>query len=260
MEEKDLIKKLEEISLPEIEISSHKAGLKTLLVKKYFREKREKEIFGVFQKMLSAGVVVVLIILISASLAFPKYSTAKAKDIALRDPQIKEWIKKGAVVGDVKIIKNRAYVLVQPVDKNGITSIQAENKKGKGEEFYGALAEINLDEKKIAKIETLTPPTSLLTEKEREKVEEIAKSNPEIQKIVPKEAAVQSIKTPLPSLTLIKRGDSVEAVPEPEKEKRASIIYQFGKNQWEGKINLDEEKVEEVKFLGEVNDNATFDK
>jgi len=253
MEEKDLIKKLEGVSLPEIEIPSHKKRLKTTLLKRYFREKRSWEIFDIFRKVVPLGAVaVILLILIFNNLIFQKYSLVKAKEIVLRDPEIKEWVEKGAIIKDVEIIKNRAYVLIQPPEKIIETPAIAEIKEIKKEEFSGALVEINLGEKKMAKIERLTPPVIPLTEKEKEKVKEIAENNPEIQKVIPREAEILNIISFPSQLKLAKRGDSVQILPDPEAKKKASIIYQFSKKQWEGKIDLNKEEVEEVKFLGEI--------
>lgn len=255
MEREDLIKKLEEISLPEIETPSHKRKLKEALLNKYFREKRSWEIFDIFRKFAPIGVItIILIILISANLIFPKYSLVKAKEIALKDPQIKEWVEKGAIIKDIEIIKNQAYVLIQPAERieevptKEIPTIVEIRK----EEFNGALAEVNMKEKEIAKIEKLTPIVITLTEKEEEKIKEIAEKSPEIQEVIPKEAEILQIKSPSPQFKLIRKGNSVQVLPETEDKKKASIIYKFDKKQWEGKVNLSEEKVEEVKFLGEI--------
>jgi hypothetical protein len=63
-----------------------------------------------------------------------------------------------------------------------------------------------------------------------------------------------------PQLQLIKKGGSVQILPEPETENKASVIYQSDKNRWEGKIDLKKEKVEEIRFLGETDNNATLQK
>jgi len=260
MEEKDLIKKLEEISLPAIELPTHKARLKSVLIERYFQEKRRGEFFGFFRKLLPVGMVaIILIILISTNLIFPKYSLAKAKEIALQDPQIKEWVEKGAVIKDVEIIQNRAYVLIQPPEKTREVPIEGKTAIGvpsvsnvEKEEFKGALAEVNMREKKITKIEKITPPIITLTETEKEKVREIAEKDLKVSGIIPKEAEIQEISSLPPQLELIKKGNSVQIMPEPKTENRASIIYQSGEKRWEGKIDLSKERVEEVKFLGEI--------
>ncbi|MBZ9572413.1 hypothetical protein KJA15_03720 [Patescibacteria group bacterium] len=264
MEKGDLIKKLEETSLPEIEIPSHKKKLKEVLLNKYFREKRSWEIFNILRKVVPVGAVaIILIVLILNNLISPKYTLAQAKEIAMRDPQIKELIERGAIVRDVKILNNKGYVLIQPSARAEMgAEIEIEEIKTDlkiGEEFLGALAEVDLKEKRVSRIEKVTPQFFPLAEGEEEKVKEIAKDNPEIQTIVPKEAEIKEI-IPVPyfQLKLIKEENSIKVVPEQREEKRARIIYEFDKNQWEGEIDLIEEKVKEVKFLGETENNATF--
>jgi len=254
MEEENLIKKLEETSLPEIEIPSHKRKLKQILLDKYFREKRNWEVFNVLRKVVPVGAIaIVLIILISYSLISPQYSLAKARGIAMRDPRIKELIERGAVIKDVKILKDKAYVLVQPLAGTEMETEEIKTGLKTEEGFLGALAEIDLKEKKVSRIEKLTPPSSPLAEEEKEKAKEIAENNPEIRRIVPKEAEIMEIiPVPFSQLRLIKEKNSVRVVPEQIEEKRVRIIYELNKNQWEGEIDLIEEKVDGVKFLGEI--------
>lgn len=257
MEKNDLIKKLKKISLPEIEIPSHKKELKQVLLSKYYQEKRTWETFNILKKAVPVGaVVIILIVLILNNLIFPKYTLVQAKEIALKNPQIKELIDKGAIVKDIKILKNKGYVLIQPSVEIETEEVRetalGEVKIGLEEEekFIGALAEVDLEEKRVSRIEEFTPQPPPLEEKEKEKAKEIAKNNPEIQKIVPKEAEIKEI-TPLPffQLRLIKEKNTIKVIPE---EKRAQIIYEFNKKQWEGEIDLIEEKVKKVKFLGET--------
>ncbi|MBZ9569690.1 hypothetical protein KJA16_02095 [Patescibacteria group bacterium] len=254
MEEENLIKKLEEASLPEIEIPSHKRKLKRVLLNKYFREKRNWEIFNILRKVVPVGaIVIILIILISNNLIFPQYSLAKAKEIAIRDPQIKELIEKGAIIKDVKILQDKAYVLVQPLAGAEMEAEEIKTGLKTEGEFLGALAEVDLKEKKVSRIEKVTPQFSPLAEGEKEKAKEIAENNPEIRKIIPEEAEITKIMpVPFSQLRLIKEKNSVRVVPEQIKEKRVRIIYELNKNQWEGEIDLIEEKVGGVKFLGET--------
>lgn len=256
MEKNDLIKKLKEISLPEIEIPSHKRELKRVLLSKYHQGKRTWEIFNILKKAVPVGAVaIILMILILNNLIFPKYTLARAKEIALGNPQIKELIERGAIVKDVKILKSKGYVLIQPSVEPGAERVRetafGEIKMGleEEEEFIGTLAEVDLEKKRVSRIEGLTPQLAPLEEEEKEKAKEIAKNNSEIQKIIPKEAEIKRI-TPLPfsQLRLIKEKNSVKVIPE---EKRAQIIYEFNKKQWEGEIDLIEERVKKIKFLGE---------
>lgn len=257
MEKNGLSKKLKKISLPEIEIPSHKKELKRVLLSKYYREKRTWEIFNILKKAVPVGAVaIILIVLILNNLIFPKYTLAQAKEIALKNPQIKELIDKGAIIKDIKILKSKGYVLIQPsveIETEEVRETALEEVKiglEEEEESIGALVEVDLEEKRVSRIEELTLQLPPLEEKEKEKAKEIAKNNPEIQKIVPKEAEVKGI-TPLPfsQLRLIKEKNTIKVIPE---EKRAQIIYEFNKKQWEGEIDLIGEKVKKVKFLGET--------
>jgi len=254
----DLIEKLEKIKTPEIEISSHKRKLRQFLLSKYLREKRSWVVFNIFQKTIPVGIALILIFFAINNLIYPSYNLARAKEIALKDSQIKELIEKGGVIKDVKIIKNRAYVLIQPAKEEIAKMPQIAEKEalsiGKSEEIKReeapvALAEISIKEKKVAKIEKITPPVISFSEEEKEKIQEIS------QKQIPKEAEIKEIIPPSSELKLIKKGGEIWVLPETKKE--AIIIYQIDKSRWQGKINLKEERVEELKFLGEFENNAT---
>jgi hypothetical protein len=270
MEEKNLIEKLEKTSIiPEIEISSHKRKLREILLSKYPREKRNWVIFNIFQKTIPIGIAIILIFFTINNLIYPSYTLAKAKEIALKDPQVKELIEKGAVIKDVKIVKGRAYVLIQSAESKtkeepAIPKLESLGsprvEEIKKEEMQVALAEVDIKEGKVAKIEKIVPPVIPLTEEEKEKIQEITQNDPEIQKNIPKEAKIKEVIVSPPQLKLIKKGDSVQVLPEPKEKKEAVVIYQFEKSRWQGKINLSEEKVEEIEFLGEFENNATFEK
>jgi ribosomal protein S16 len=277
MEKEDLIKKLEGIKLPEIEIKSHRERLKLALLKNYLRETRKGELFGFLRKAVpAAAFLVISCFLIFNNLIFPKYNLAKAKEIALQSEEIKSWIDKGATIKDAKVIDGKAYVLIQPAEseKKIIETEENQNisefKSGaiapsaapivKEEEFKGAVAEINIKEKKVSNIEKLSPTIANLIENKKGRALEIANKSQDIQKIIPKEAEILDISVSTPRFKLTKRGNSILVQPETETEEKASIIYQFDGNRWEGKINLDEEKVEEVKFLGEIENGATLEK
>jgi len=87
----------------------------------------------------------------------------------------------------------------------------------------------------------------------RKRIErEIAEKDPVIQQVIPKEAQITKI-VPicLPRLKLITEENLVRAIPEPAEELEAKIIYELNSDQWESRINLKTEKVEEVNFLSE---------
>jgi len=203
-----------------------------------------------------ASLGVILIFFLFNNLIYPSYSLARAKEIALRNPQIKEMIEKGGMIKDIEITKNRAFVLIQTAKEEIAKAPQVAEEKALGlgveekkDERPVALAEINLKEEKVAKIEKIVPPVIQFTEKEREKIQEIS------QREIPKEAKIKEVIPPLSELKLIKKEGKIQVLP--EKKEEATIIYQVDKGRWQGKINLKEEKLEEIKFLGEIENNAT---
>jgi len=247
----NLIKKLEEISLPEIELLGHKRKLKEKLLSQYYKEKKKQELFGIFKKLVPIGAAAILfVIIIFTKLTPPVYTSARAKEIALENPQVKQMINEGAVIADIKIVDSKGYVLLQPFqekEKQAFEPIKKEEVKK--EKIIGALAEIDLKKRKVSKFEKLPPRVLPLPKKE--KVKKIFEKNPEIQKILPKEAEIKEI-IPLstPGLKLIKEKDSIRVVP--KQLKKAKVIYQFNKNQWEGEVDLIEERIEGLRFLGEI--------
>jgi len=234
MEEEDLIKKLEKIELPEIEIPGHKEKLKSILESQYLKEKKGWEIFPIWKRVLiPAGTVAVIIIiaLLISNLIFPQYTLAQVEEIALKNPQIKELIEKGAEIKDIKIIKDKGYVLVGPKEAAFQTKQLEE----------GALVEINLRAKKVLRIDKITPQVSPLTEEDKENVKKTIEKlgEPEITEI----KAVPSFPQ-----KLIEKDKKIEVLP----EKRASVIYEVGEKQWEGRVNLQKEIMESTKFLGKI--------
>jgi hypothetical protein len=270
MEKEDLIKKLEGLSTPDIEMPAHKQRLRAFLLAKYYPEKKRVALFSLFQKLLPVGALAVIgLALLINNFVFPRYTPAQAQEIALQSPKIQDWIAKGATMQDIEIIDGKAYILIQPEEKEAATNAEqapvpavvkdqgvdrrVEEKIMAEENFKGALAEIDMKEKRISKVEELAPSIESLTAAKKEKTEEIARKNPEI----PKEAEILDVKVSIPRLKMLKKGNSVQISPEPESNEKASIIYEFDKKQWEGKINLEKEEVEEIKFLGETENGAT---
>jgi len=234
MEIEDLIKKLEKIELPEIEIPSHKEKLKSILESQYLKEKRGWEIFPIWKRgLIPAGTIAVIIIiaLLISNLIFPQYTLAQVEEIAMKNPQVKELIERGAEIKDIKIIKDRGYVLLSPKEAAFQTKQLEE----------GALVEINLKAKKVSRIDKITPQVSPLTEQEKENVKKTIEKlgEPEITEI----KAVPSFPQ-----KLIEKDKKIEVLP----EKRASVIYKIGEKQWEGRVNLQKEIMESTKFLGKI--------
>jgi len=274
MENDDLAKKLEKISLPEIELQSHKTKLRLLLMEKYSPEKKRREIFGILNKLIPAtAFAIILLFIFFNKRGFQTDNLARAKEIALQNTEIKNWVEEGATIKDVQIVDGKAYVLIEPAETAEVSVIKetseeppAVNLKSGGtfqenvetkESFKGAVAEVNIKEKKISNIEKLAPTVTGLIEKKKEKTLEIANNSTKIQEVVPKEAEVLDISVTVPKFKLSKEGGSILVLPETETEERASIIYKSDGKRWEGKINLNKEEVEEVKSIKDINNSAT---
>ncbi len=256
MENEDLIKKLEKIKFPQIEVPGHKNRLKMALINWKYR-KKTKGFLGVLKRRLipiGAVAIVVLLFLVTSNLIFPQYTFADAEKIAMKNPQIKEWIEKGAEIKDIKIIKNKAYVLISPKEEKTPSFQLSEEEmliKKEREKFKGALAEIELKKEKVSEITEITPKIIPLTSKEKEKIEKMFQDLESLEKPAEtiKIEKIEPIPVPVYRLELIKKDNKVEVLSREEEEKKARIIYEIGGEKKEGEINLTREEIEKIKVL-----------
>ncbi len=254
MTKEELIKKLENIKIPEIEIPSHKAKLKKVLIDWKYRQKvgwfpiRFKKIL----MPIGAATIVILVFITGINLVFPQDALAEAKRIAMKDPQIKNWVDQGATIKDIEVIDNKAYVLITPT--------VAQTTTDKKDEFTGALAEIELKDKKVSKIEGITPQIIPLSQREREKITEIVRES-ESPASVPGQATTTEEKIikvesaePVPTynLKLIKENNNVKVLPEKTTNEKVKIIYKIDGERKEGEVNLEKEEIGETKILEET--------
>ncbi len=250
MKDEDVIKKLEKIKLPQIEIPSHKKRLKMALFNwKYGKEKKAESIFlGLRKVLIPLGTVAVVfvIILIVSNLIAPQYTLAEVKKIAMKDPQVKELIEKGAEIKDIEIIKNKAYVLISPKEVSEDSPIETQIEKRK---IKGALVEIGLKEKEVVKIKEITPKVISLTQQEKEKIKNIIKES-EFPQIAGETLEIEKIE-PLSTyqLDLIKKDDTVEVLQKEKEDKKVIIIYKIEDKTKQGKIDLIKREIEKVEIL-----------
>jgi hypothetical protein len=240
MKQEDLIKKLENMKTPDIEIQSHKQRLKlALLSSGYFKE---KPIMFWTKRLVPAGVALALILVVGFGVIQPKLQIARAMEIAKNDPQIQKVMEEtGAVIKEVKIKDGRAYVLLAMPEEElpsiiketgrllkGIGERTGERKLGIGEEgievapvpmqigivsvdekgevktFTGTVVEINLKARRVEKLELVEKmkiDITPLTAEEKARAIEIAKSDPKIQEMINLEEAQVAVK-PMPSFKL----------------------------------------------------------
>lgn len=252
MEKEDLIKKLEKAELPDIEVLSHKRRLKQSLINWKYQEKGFGTGFGIFKKIaFPVGTVVSLVIiaLILSNILFPQYTLAEAREIALKDPQVKEWIDMGAEIKDIEIIKNKAYVLVSP--KAPSTETRQSIEESAKYKFEGALVEIKMGTKEVSNIEGIAPQIIPLTNHEKERtlqiIEEQETSQTGYRKI--EVMNIEPVPTPPYQLKLEVRGKKVEVLPERQGYQKVRIIYDVNGERKEGEVNVTEEKVERIEIL-----------
>ncbi len=297
----DLIKKLESVKTPEIEIQSHKQKLKMALLARhslgigglnsgYFTPFRNKFLTGFNEKtimfwtktmkewlrhptwhgLVPVGVALALILVLGFTVIQPKLQIAKAMEIAKNDPQIQQLMKDyGVEIKEVKLHKGKAYVLLTlpeeklpPLPLSGKEEIgmpgpgqffiaYKDPKTGEIIESSGSVAEINLKSEKVEKLEMVEGmklDIAPLTEEEKARAIEIARSDPKIKEMLPQGAEVVAVK-PLPPLKLKiqttseKEGVRVVAYDERE-DKRANVIFKSDKMQDIITVNLTTGQVE----------------
>jgi len=309
MEFKDLEKKLESIKVPEIEIQSHKERLKVALLTQHqklrFGTGQDSGYFWnkiMLKRLVPAGVALALVLVVGFTVIQPKLQTAKAMEIAKKDPQIQQLMKDyGLEIKEVKLQDGKAYVLLALPDakslpaspkafsiahKKALSNDEETGIRGPGQFFIayqdpktgeiiessGSVAEIDLKAAKVVnlkqigivepiegkcpaigkyrgelkKIEIIN--VAPLTEEEKARAIEIAKSNPKIREMIPDLDQREVIVKPLPPLKLRLDEDPDEGIEvtsaDPNEEKRVNVIFKSDKMQDIITVNLTTGKVE----------------
>ena len=303
MKKEDLIKKLENIKTPEIEIQSHKERLKVALLTQHqklrFGTGQDSGYFWnkiMLRRLVPAGITLALILVVGFTVIQPKLQIAKAMEIAKKDPQIQQLMKDyGVEIKEVKLQDGKAFVLLAlPEEKlppvPALTGEETDSKKGMrgpgqffiayrdpktGEiiESSGSVAEIDLKADKVVnlkqigivepiegkgpaigkytgelkKIETIIN-VAPLTEEEKAKAIEIAKSEPKIKEMIPDLDQREVIVKPLPPLKLRLDEDPDNGMEvtsaDPNEEKRVNVIFKSDKMQDIITVNLTTGRVE----------------
>jgi len=128
MRKEDLIKKLENIKTPKIEIQSHKERLKMALLTQHqklrFGTGQDSGYFWnkiMLKRLIPAGVVLALILVVGFTVIQPKLQIARAMEIAKKDPQIQQLMKDyGVEIKQVKLQDGKAYVLLALPDAKSL--------------------------------------------------------------------------------------------------------------------------------------------
>jgi len=114
MKDEDLIRKLENIKPPEIELLSHRQELRSALLNSgYFRKRSIRD----WAKIVAPATAAVLLLVFVGffSVIQPQLQIARAKEIVKDDPQVQELLEEyGLKIGEVKLQDSEAFVLLSP--------------------------------------------------------------------------------------------------------------------------------------------------
>jgi len=257
MEDKDLIKKLENIELPEIEIQSHKRRLRIALINSdYFLQK--SNFLEIFKKSLAFAIpALVLLIVFGITTIQPRLIEAKALRIARSNPEIRKLMEeKGMVLSEVKVIDGKAYVLLNPLEepeliegKTPAIKIQ-KAEEDEIEDMEVAIVEVNLEQKEVAKINPIKwEDIAPLVNKEKESAKEIVETEEILEQIIPEGAKIEKVQSSLPKkLLLVEKDNEVEVVPHPQAKKRAQIHFVLDGKKWVIQVNLVEKRIEKIQY------------
>jgi len=241
-----------------------------LLSSGYFKE---KPIMFWTKRLIPAGVALALILVVGFTVIQPKLQIVKAMEIAKKDPQIQQLMKDyGVEIKEVKLQDGKAYVLLalpeeklpSELEKRALGSEETgmrgpgqmfmayqDTETGEVIEFSGSVAEIDLKGKKVEKLELIENEKinlTSLTEEEKIRAIEIAKSEPKIQEIIPDLEEREVIVKPLLPLKLRLDEDPNNGMEvtsaDPNEEKRVNVIFKSGKMQDIITVNLTTGKVE----------------
>ena len=262
MEYEDLIKKLENTSLPEIELQAHKKKLRKALLASKILER--PNFWLAFKRSLALAVpALVLLIIIGINIIQPRLIKARALDIARNDPEVQRLMaEKKVALDEVKIKNGKVYVLLNPT---GVKTVQVGSTQQKAiaiqeaeEEIMspiGAIVEIDMRQKQVSEIKPVQEDILSLAEQERELAEQIVQKENLVKEILSEEAKIERVKATFPEkLRLVEKGDEVFAAPDPTDEKKAEIYYTTDGQKWMVQVNLNQDRVEQIirlKGLGE---------
>jgi len=236
MKQEDLIKKLENIEVPEIKIQSHQQRLRLALLNSgYFKK---KTIMFYAKKSVPVGIALALILVVGISVIQPKLQTVRAMEIAENDPQIQKLMKDyGVKVKQIKLANGKAYALFTlPKEKRLSTELQSSD----------SIAEIDLKERKVKKLRKIDIPP--LTEEEQNRAIEIAKNDSGAQEMTPNLEEREAVVKPIAhQFKLCRKNKGVEVIPaNPSEDRRAKVIFKSDEERTIVMVNLTTDQVEEV--------------
>lgn len=125
MKEEDLIRQLESLETPDIELSGHRQALRTALLRSDRFQRRSA--MG-WARMLApvAAAVALMMVLGFFNLVQPRLQIAQAEEIARSDPQVQALLEEhGLDIAEVKLENGQAFVLLAAASINPLASESA---------------------------------------------------------------------------------------------------------------------------------------
>jgi len=248
--EEELIKKLNKAELPEIEMLSHKSRLRTALLNSdYFKK------LGFFDRIRKSFFFAVpataLLIILAVTVVGPKITEAKVLQIAKNDPEIKKIMEEqNMTLGDVKVKDNKAYVLLNPkVDETDSTIRIQKTDMETLKETEAAIIEVNINKKEVVKIDQINSEDFMsLDDSEKDNARNIAEDEEIVSDIIPKEAKVEKVSSIPQGVHMVEKDDGMGIASDSGNEKKASVQYSLDGKKWVVKVNLDKQRIEEIKY------------
>ena len=247
MGEEELIKKLENVELPDIELQGHQRRLgMALLESRYFKEQPKVAIFSQTKSKMKGGIdmlkgliswrpvwkpalvgALAIALIVGSALFVPSLvgpsPEVLAAEIAQNSPEVQK------LLGDDLIVIKK----VQLVD--GVGHVVCEASVG-----IFALAEVDLEKKELVKVEKIKMPE--LTEEEKEKAIEIAKADSKVQELLGKGASIDKV-FPLFGIVALSEENGEMKV---ETSVNVTVALVLDDEKWMVHVNLDEGKVERI--------------
>ena len=160
MRHEDLIKKLENLKTPDIELTHHKQVLRMALLNSVRFKKRT---IMDWARILAPVATAVLLIAVAGffNVIQPKLQIAQAKEIAMNTPQVQEFMEEyGLEIKEVKLQNGEAFVLLsyqaasRKQDAGGdiLTAPGEESFSASNVTVSGYILKINIAEEKVTGI------------------------------------------------------------------------------------------------------------
>jgi len=248
MKEEELIKKLESVELPRIELQSHQCRLRmALLDAGYLQRQRGVAILELAKSKVKGGIDIMIRGLVSRQ---PVWKTAVASvlaialimGLALTLPGLTGQSPE-ALAAD--IAKNSPQVQVAlGGEKVTVLEIKVVDDKGtlvcEGAIGQYILVDVDLEAAEVTELEVVSMPE--LTEAEKEEAIAIAKADPRVQELLEQGASIDRV---APMISFIIE-DTEDEKGEFAVVKTAHIGLKLGDRMWFAHINLEDKKVERL--------------